>query len=87
MNKITTSEIRQHLNCPATRCSCRTPSGNTHCPNRGNHKHGDKHPSLSITTKQDSNGSFVVFNCFVGCSYQEIIGALNIKSHQLRGMK
>ena len=75
VNKVTATEIRQHLTCSSTRCSCRGHSGNTHCPS-----HDDKNPSLSI--KEDSQG--VLINCFAGCSYDQILKALNVQSHQLR---
>ena len=77
MTKVTATELKQHLQCSATRCSCRGDrSTMTHCPS-----HDDKTPSLSI--KQDSSGGLL--HCFAGGSYEQIIGALNIKSHQLGG--
>jgi hypothetical protein len=45
------------------------------------HKHGDRNPSLSV--KDGRNGRPVLY-CFAGCSYDEIVDALEANGVSLR---
>ena len=40
--------------------------------------HDDKNPSLSIAEKDGK----ILFNCFAGCSYVQIVQALGINEHE-----
>jgi hypothetical protein len=37
------------------------------------HKHGDRNPSLSVKDGRDGK---LLFYCFAGCSFDEIVSAL-----------
>ncbi len=39
------------------------------------HKHGDRHPSLSIREKPDG---IVLLKCWAGCDVEEILGAVSL---------
>ena len=49
-----------------------------HCPVSGHGKgRGDKDPSLSV--KQSEKTGKLIFNCFAGCKYGDIVSALKHK--------
>jgi hypothetical protein len=54
-------------------------NGEFRCPG-SSHKRGDRTPSLSV--KDGRNGRPVLF-CFAGCSYDEIIAALEARGLRL----
>jgi hypothetical protein len=63
-------------------CRSRPDAGGNYkcrCPGSG-HKHGDRTPSLSV--KDGHNGQPALF-CFAGCSYDEIVLALEARGLQL----
>jgi hypothetical protein len=65
---------------------CKTPpdaNGNYTCCCPGPlHKNGDRNPSLSI---KDGRNSRLLFHCFVGCTYREIIAGIERRGICVRG--
>ena len=61
-------------------------SGNgyvAHCPVPGHGKgRGDRNPSLSISVGDSGK---VLMNCFAGCSNEDVLGAIGLSTHNLRG--
>src|SRR5438034_7992059 len=63
-------EVKERLRCSDTDCRCQSDSdsANVHCP-----AHHDPGPSLSIN---DGDTVALVFKCFAGCEYDDIVEAL-----------
>jgi hypothetical protein len=51
------------------------------CPNHGKGR-GDRNPSLGLLRMRDGNP---FFTCFAGCEYKDILAALSLEWHDIRG--